>query len=113
MGKVTLLSRTACVMVFVLFMSALPVSGWPVFAQSFDDSSGDSADDTVLQCVADCVIQEGRDGIETCKMRCAGPIIDLSRQPGDCMAVFKQCRKDCDADRDCVQDCKTGLLNCV
>ena len=77
----------------------------PVHAQSSDDA--------VLQCVANCVLQEGEDETDTCKMRCAGIGIDMSEEPKDCMAVFKQCKKDCDKDKDCKQTCKDDLLNCV
>ncbi len=72
-----------------------------------------AGDDELLQCMADCIIQEGEAEKDTCKMRCAKLGINMNHEPQDCMAVYKQCKKDCDGDKSCKKVCKTNLTNCV
>ncbi len=71
------------------------------------------AGDDLLQCVADCIMQEGEAEAETCQMRCANIDLNLNQEPKDCMAVYKQCKKDCDGEKSCKKVCKTALTNCV
>ncbi len=73
----------------------------------------DAADD-LMQCVSDCVLENGKSELATCKQGCAG-INPLTQQNGNqgCMATFKQCKKDCGSDKSCKKECKTNLLNCV
>jgi len=67
----------------------------------------------LMQCMVDCIKAEGKAEKATCKTRCAD--IPISTDPGnhDCMAIFKQCKKVCESDKDCKQVCKDGLLKCV
>ncbi len=74
-----------------------------------------ASSDELLQCMADCIIQEGKLEAATCKQRCAKIKIDMNqRQPRDCMATFKQCKRDCaKGDKTCKKECKRSLQNCV
>lgn len=73
-----------------------------------------ASSDDLLQCMADCIVQEGKSEAQTCKQRCSKIRIDMNQsQPRDCMATFKQCKRDCDkSDKACKKECKRDLLNC-
>ncbi len=69
-----------------------------------------------LQCMAQCLRDEGKDEKEKCKLRCADVPTPNMARPGnkDCMAVYKQCKKACQkGDKACRKACKTALTNCV
>ena len=63
----------------------------------------------LVQCVTDCLMQEGRDHEETCRMRCSG---EARSRPVDCIGVYKACKKDCDRDKACRKVCKKTLMRC-
>ncbi|NQV43482.1 MAG: hypothetical protein HQ501_01160 [Rhodospirillales bacterium] len=67
----------------------------------------------LMQCMVDCIKSEGKAEKATCKTRCADIPISADPQNHDCMAIFKQCKKVCENDKDCKQVCKDGLMNCV
>jgi len=67
----------------------------------------------LMQCMVGCIKAEGKAEKATCKTRCADVPISADPQNHDCMAIFKQCKKVCESDKDCRQVCKDGLLNCV
>jgi hypothetical protein len=58
-----------------------------------------AANDPVIQCMAECIRTEGKD----------------EKGGGDCMAVYKQCKKDCPkaTKKACRKQCKKRLTSCV
>ncbi|MBT3557074.1 MAG: hypothetical protein HN644_07575 [Rhodospirillales bacterium] len=66
----------------------------------------------LLQCVTDCIMEEGEGEADTCQLRCAKIHVDVNKEPKDCMKIYKQCKKTCDGDKDCKKECKTELLYC-
>lgn len=87
--------------------------GFSLSLVSFDAAIAGNNDDA-LQCMADCMIKEGYDAKDICKQQCSKIQIDMNQhQNKDCMAIYKQCKKDCDGDNVCRKTCKTNLLNCV
>jgi hypothetical protein len=93
---------------FLLCVIILSASLIPTATPLLADSNSE-----MLQCMSDCIIQEGEDEKATCKQRCAKIMIDMNQgQNKDCMAVYKQCKKDCDS-KACKKDCKNDLMNCV
>jgi hypothetical protein len=74
-----------------------------------------ASSDDIMQCMADCIIEEGKSETATCKQRCANIKIDMNQyQPKDCMATYKQCKRDCDnGDKNCKKVCKRSLQGCV
>jgi len=79
------------------------------------------AEDSVMQCMEKCVIQEGGNTATnrtTCKLRCANiaPATGAGAPAGgmrDCMGEFKACDRACAADQACKQACKQKLMGCV
>ncbi len=67
----------------------------------------------LMQCMVDCIKSEGKDEKDTCKSRCADIPISADPQNKDCMAIYKQCKKACEKDKECRQICKDALTNCV
>ncbi|MBB53425.1 MAG: hypothetical protein CMF67_03535 [Magnetovibrio sp.] len=65
----------------------------------------------VMQCMERCLRSEGKSEKTNCKSRCAD-ISSQRSQGSDCMAVYKQCLKTCDADKTCRRACKKKLMNC-
>ncbi len=72
---------------------------------------------TLMQCMTDCVKYEGNDAAakSTCKSRCAStatPQINSGKQPS-CMSVYKKCNRSCaKKDKECLRQCKGGLMEC-
>lgn len=65
----------------------------------------------VMQCMERCLRSEGKSEKTNCKSRCADVSSQLP-QGSDCMTVYKQCLKPCDADKTCRRACKKQLMNC-
>lgn len=76
-----------------------------------------AANDPVMQCMAECIRTEGKDEKDACKLKCANvPTPTMNQQGGgDCMAVYKQCKKDCPkaTKKACRKQCKKRLTSCV
>lgn len=83
---------------------------------SFGPASSVQAN-TVMQCMADCIKQEGNTASakSTCKLRCADvamPNMSGGNKP-DCMSTYKTCKRACGSkDKACTKQCKQGLMNC-
>lgn len=90
----------AITVAFFLILTTVFVAPTPVAATSDDD---------LMQCMVDCIKNEGEAEKATCKTRCANVPVNTQPEGLDCMATFKQCKKTCASDK----DCKTALLNCV
>jgi hypothetical protein len=71
-----------------------------------------AADGDLLQCVTDCIMEEGEDESDTCQLRCAKLHVDMKKEPKDCMKIYKQCKKGCEGDKTCKKECKTDLTYC-
>ncbi|MEQ8665887.1 MAG: hypothetical protein RIC16_09185 [Rhodospirillales bacterium] len=65
----------------------------------------------LLQCMTQCIKQEGEDEYDTCKLRCANVPMEGGQQQ-DCMAVFKDCKKACGDNNACRKECKGALMTC-
>ena len=65
----------------------------------------------VMQCMERCLRSEGKSERTNCKSRCADVSSQLP-QGSDCMTVYKQCLKPCDANKTCRRACKKQLMNC-
>ncbi len=71
------------------------------------------SNDDLLQCMADCIIEEGESSKGVCKQRCAKINVDMNQSQNlDCMGTYKSCKKVCKADKPCIQTCKDALMNC-
>lgn len=92
----------AALAVAVLFLGAGVSAPAPAFASA-----------ELMQCMVDCIMTEGKDEKDTCKSRCADISISADPENRDCMAIYKQCKKVCESDKECKQICKDALLNCV
>ena len=69
----------------------------------------------IMQCMIDCIKQEGETAKAICKLRCANitlPLANAGSQP-DCMSIFKKCKNICDkSNKVCWQSCKEALIGC-
>lgn len=91
---------------FVLLLTAgTPVDGHAAEDVQLAQTQG------LLQCMTQCIKQEGEDNYDTCKLRCAS--VPLQTPQGhDCMGDFKQCKKACSGNKDCRKECKAALMTC-
>ena len=69
----------------------------------------------MMQCMFDCVKQEGKAAKAACKLRCANttlPPANAANQ-SNCMSIFKKCKNTCDkSNKVCWKNCKETLMVC-
>jgi len=65
----------------------------------------------VMQCMEQCIRNEGSSEKATCKSRCAGNMSKRSKKR-DCMGVYKQCKSACGKGKKCKRACKQNLMSC-
>ena len=71
----------------------------------------------IMQCMSDCIKQEGdtASAKAICKLRCANitlPPASAGSQP-NCMSIFKKCNSACDKNNKiCLKHCKKALMEC-
>ncbi len=65
-----------------------------------------------MQCMAQCVKEEGADRKDMCKTRCSN--VSIQAKPmTDCMQLFKSCLKTCERDKDCKSACRQAKQTCM
>ena len=89
----------------VLILNSIAIAPTGVGGVQFAQNS------KVMQCMERCLRSEGKSERTNCKSRCADVSSQLP-QGSDCMTVYKQCLKPCDADKTCRRTCKKQLMNC-
>ena len=98
----------------------LPVLVLAAALMTFNAGAGSPGTDTsvqvadaVMQCMEQCIRNEGKDEKDTCKMRCA----NVGTHGGgkrDCGQDYRACKKACPKkDKACAKVCKNTLMNCV
>ena len=71
----------------------------------------------IMQCMIDCIKQEGdtAKAKAICKLRCANITLPPARSGSQpyCMSTFKNCSHACDEkNKVCWKDCKKALMEC-
>jgi hypothetical protein len=69
--------------------------------------------DKTMNCMAQCIKDEGSSEKATCKSRCANVDMGGSNKKADCGVMYKTCRKACDKkDKACKKACKAKRRDC-
>ncbi len=102
----------------VMMGFAMVVMAGLVFAQPSDAADRTvaplviAAGQSAVQCAVDCIKRYGPDNAATCKYQCAASKDQTKPAGGDCMGIFKSCRRNCANDKTCVKSCKSALMQC-
>lgn len=97
------------IVLFALFLSSAGAFGVPARAAGAGEVQ--LAQQGLLQCMTQCIKQEGEDKYDTCKLRCANVPMEAPAAR-DCMADFKGCKKACGNNNECRKECKAALMSC-
>ena len=90
----------------------LAVVAVPLAASTATAGDVEIAQSGLLQCMTQCIKQEGEDEYDTCKLRCASVPLEGGGQQHDCMGVYKDCKKACGNNNACRKECKAALMTC-
>jgi len=104
---------TGAVLVFLLGV-------FPAIADTSPGTSQAPALEALLQlaqadagkCYKECILYEGEDKKNTCKLRCGRKAAEGAGPAKDCIKIYKSCNSACKKDKKCKKACRQARLSC-